>query len=228
MRLRFILSLAVAVAMTESYAGAQTELPFKINVLENSEFEADGAANDTLTIVPPPGWIVTGSATQAGYGVSAVLPERGLGEHFLAGGPLDSVSTATQQFVVTDPLSALYIDSWYINFEFTALLGGNSSEGDHSIAEVQFADSAGVTIRAVSVGPVTAMDRSNQTVMLPVDTYGMVPPGTRRIVCTVTMTRLDGVYNNAYCDALSLVVFVSTAVEASSWSKVKELFKVER
>ena len=151
MCLRLMLSLAVVLAMTESYAGAQTELPFYINVLENAEFEADGAASDTLAMVPPPGWIVTGSATQVRYGASGFFPARGLGDHFLAGGPLESVSTAAQQFVVTDPHSALYIDNSYVYFEFVALLGGTSSEGDQSIVEVQFADSAGVTTNAVLV-----------------------------------------------------------------------------
>jgi hypothetical protein len=62
----------------------------------------------------------------------------------------------------------------------------------------------------VQLGPVTADDRNGLTSLLLRSQNGPVPPGTRQIHVVLTMTRLDGDYNDGYADNISLSLLVPT------------------
>jgi hypothetical protein len=183
-----------------------------------------------VTTNPPPGWLVTGNATQARYGASSIFPGASseYGSQFLAGGPGSAVSTATQQFVATEHDTQLYIDIDYVSFELRAWLGGTSSQGDEATVELQCKDGLGNLLKSQVLGPVTAAERNGETVLLLRQTSGRVPAGTRHIDCIVTMTRLDGSYNNAFADDLILYFIIPDAVAPTSWSGIKSLYRETR
>ena len=56
----------------------------------------------------------------------------------------------------------------------------------------------------LTVGPVTAAERGNQTKLLPRSALSTLPVGTRRIQITITSTRVDGTYTDGYADNLTL------------------------
>jgi hypothetical protein len=214
--------------MVTGYAQAQTELVPYVNVLANASFETDGAAEDELTIVAPPEWQVTGNATQVRFGAGGLFPAApgATGQHFLAGGPGSGVSTVTQQFVVTETYGLQHdIDIGLAGFELVAWLGGATTEADYSVCELRFADAMGATLAVFTLGPVTAADRGGQTCLLPRGIWGMVPIGTRLVEYRVTMTRVDGTYNNGYCDETGFVVIVADQVQPTKWGALKALHR---
>ena len=56
----------------------------------------------------------------------------------------------------------------------------------------------------LQIGPVTPADRGNKTVLLPRAASGAVPAGTRRILVTLTATRVNCCYDDAYADRIGL------------------------
>jgi uncharacterized protein (TIGR03437 family) len=75
---------------------------------------------------------------------------------------------------------------------------------------VRFKDPGDAVIGNASMGPVTASDRNNQTVLLPRRAAGQVPIGTRKIEVLLEISRVTGAYNDGYADNLSLILDVCT------------------
>jgi len=65
---------------------------------------------------------------------------------------------------------------------------------------------AAPTLGHTLIGPVLAADRQNVTGMVPRDTTGTVPVGTRSVQIELQMTRQSGLINDAAADNLELVL----------------------
>lgn len=201
------------------------------NLFENPGAEDGAASPDGQTVVPVPGWMTSGNFTVVGYGTPGDFPTAtdpgpsDRGDNFFAGGPDNASSTALQ--VIDVPGDDIgQIDAGWVGFEMYGYLGGFADEEDNAVLSVVYKDAQGAILSSTTIGPATAADRGNQTGLLsqfPV--WGVVPPGTRRIELILTMTRVDGPYNNAFADNLFIWLIVADPVEPSTWGGIKASFK---
>jgi hypothetical protein len=179
------------------------------NLLVNPGAEEGPAADDETTPSPPDfPWAPTEGFAQVHYGVStfpsaALSASIGGGSAFFAGGRI-SVSTAVQEMNVSG--AAPEIDAGGIVVILSGHLGGYLTQTDAAKVEVEFVDGFGALQGPTAViGPVTALDRQDETTLLPRDTAVSVPLGTRKLRLRVTATRgPNGVYNDGYADKLNV------------------------
>lgn len=181
---------------------------FGAELVVNGDAELATGASDASTQFPIPGWTVTGSATAVKYGTPNFptttdpgSPTRGI--NFFAGGP-GGDSSISQSVDVSAGASA--IDSGDVVAALSGYLGGFSSQADNTTFTATFRNGSGVTLDSAVIGPVTPAERSNASGMLLRNTNVPVPTGTRTILLTANMTRLEGSYNDGYADDLSLVL----------------------
>ncbi len=163
-----------------------------------------GAETGTTT-----GWLVTGGAQTVEYGTPDFPTITGpgpaqRGAWFFSGGSNDAVSTLSQ----TIPLSAWngVIAAGRAECTLAAFLGGYSSQDDNAILNVDFRDGNGVSLLARTLGPITAADRGSVTGLISRQSVLFLPTSTASAVVTVTCTRVSGSWNDAYIDAMSLVL----------------------
>ncbi|MCX6364667.1 MAG: phosphoesterase, partial [Actinobacteria bacterium] len=88
----------------------------------------------------------------------------------------------------------------------SARLGGYAGQQDNATVVAHFLDSGGVDLKTLQIGPVTVSDRSGLTKFLPRTATVAVPAQTTGITIVITSTRVDGQYNDAYVDNVSLVL----------------------
>ena len=195
-----LLSLVLALAL--SGVAAQGA-----NLLQNPGAEAGAGGADSSGAMPPPGWQVTGDETVVQYGASGGFPDQTVsaaiqgGKNFFAGGNAPS-STATQTVDVSSAAGA--IDANTETVSLSADLGGYSSQTDRATVAATYLSAAGASLGSLTLGPVTAADRNDQTTLLPRTAAGTVPSGTRSISVVITSTRDDGSYNDGYADNVLL------------------------
>jgi len=179
------------------------------NLILNGDAESNVGSNNSSTIVTPSHWKTTGQFTAIQYGASGGFPTSTTpgppdrGKNFFAGGNA-AVSTATQ----TISLSAYStdIDAGLDQFAFSAWIGGYEAQGDNAVVSLTFKTAAGTTLGSATLGPVTPAERNDVTEFLDVHKVAAVPKGTRQAIVSVTDTREDGSYNDAYVDDISLVL----------------------
>lgn len=182
---------------------------FGSNLIINAGADVGLGSPDRGTVSSIPGWLTTGTFTALQYGVTLSVTDPGppnRGPNFFAGGensPGTTVSTATQNIDVSDAATA--IDGGMVSYNLSGYLGGYASNGDNAALTATF-QSAGGTLGAVTIGPVTVADRNSITQLLQRSISGVLPSGTRSIKLLLTMTRTDGAYDDAYADSLSLVL----------------------
>jgi hypothetical protein len=188
------------------------------NLLVNGNAESGTGSSDSSTTapVPIPGWTTTPNITEHTYDPagSAAFPDVnasaaiGGGNQFFAGGPDNAtdntVERATQNVDVS--AAATEIDAGTLTATLSADLGGFSTQGDNAAVTATFLSPAGAQLGTLTVGPVTAADRSNTTQLLHRSAARTVPPGTRAVRVVLTATKTDGAYNDAYADNLSLTL----------------------
>lgn len=128
----------------------------------------------------------------------------GGGAQLFAGGSDANVSAGTQ--VVDVSSAASVIDTGAVVAHLSAYLGGIDDEEDYADVTVAFLPASGdqPLIPPARIGPVTAADRGFQTNLLRRATDRALPAGTRRILITITSTRLVGIYTDGYADNLAL------------------------
>jgi len=176
------------------------------NLVVNPGAEADPAT--------PAGWTTTnGFATELyGQGGFPDAPADG-GARLFTGGPdpgAGGVATAAQTIDVT--VAAPEIDAGRVTAALSALLGGFSSQADQATVTLQFlAASGGETGPALTIGPVTDVDRGGVSAMLPRSGSAAVPSGTRTLAVTITATRFAGSYDDGYADNVSVSLTASAA-----------------
>ena len=131
-----------------------------------------------------PNWGVTsGHFTVAPYNgdgfpnVQTDLVPGNHGYNLFAGG--DMTDTVATQFIDPSAASAL-IDAGGVNYSLSADLGGWQTL-DNNAVKATFLDNMFSLISSVTIGPVTAADRSNLTGLLNRTAAGLVPAGTRWI-----------------------------------------------
>lgn len=200
LRTRLVLAAAALAAALPSAAHAA--IPSG-NLLANPGGEQGTGAGNASDAPPLPGWTTTPSFTIVAYGAPnfptpAESARNGGGSNFLAGGPSNAESMATQ--IVDISAAAPEIDAGGVHATLEALLGGYSSQADSARAEATFLGAAGQALGVMSIGPVTPLERNSQSVFLPRGTSAAVPAGTRSVDVRVIATRSEGSYNDGYAD----------------------------
>jgi hypothetical protein len=162
---------------------------------------------------PVPGWVVSSAFTVVNYKTSgdgsgfpkvtdSGPPDRQ--NQFFAGGQNAAISTATQEIDLT--ANAADINAGLVTFDLTGWFGGYLTDDDNAALGIDFYNGT-TKLTSGSIGGVTAADRNNQTGLLFRGATGVpMPVNTTRLVLTLTMTRLNGTFNDGYADSLSLVL----------------------
>lgn len=200
------------------------------NLFDNPDAEDGSASPDGQTVVQVPGWTTSGNFTVVGYGTPGEFPTTGdpgpsnRGNNFFAGGPDNATSTALQVIDVPSGWEGV-IDGGWVGFQMAGYFGGFAAEEDNAILDLACKDAQGAVLSSAAIGPVTAADRGNQTGLLARWWAWQVPPGTRRFDLLLTMTRVDGSYNNAFADVLYFELFVVDPVEPTTWGGIKASYK---
>jgi hypothetical protein len=184
-----------------------------------------GATPGSSSVVAPQDWSPSGNFTVVQYGSalkrrppvlgalptfpsSAYAESTGGGTNYFAGGPDNTSSGATQ---VIDLQNDAALDGQIDEGEQVATLsgdlGGSSSEPAEMMVTASFLSATGVSLGSLSIGPVSAADRNDQTVLLARSATVFVPKMTRTI--DVIMNAGGGApnqYDTAFADNLSLTV----------------------
>lgn len=183
-----------------------TSVAYGANLLANPGAELGIGSLDGTVVETVPGWVTTGNFTAAQYGTASQVnnPPPGPGTNYFAGGP-NNAQSAAQQAVNVSSLAA-DIDAGNDSCAIGGWLAGFSSDDDNAVFTANFLDAAGHTNGSVWIGPVQSADRTSTTAFLNRLATQPLPPGTRSILCTLVMTRLNGSYNDGYADNLSLVI----------------------
>jgi len=167
--------------------------------LLNADFSAD-----------IPSWVRSANFTTDGYG----LPDADLdfttpgppdeGKQYFYGGPSNPASSAYQDIDISQ--SASIIDAGVVKYSLIGWLGGYSSQNDNAVLTVQFMNWGGTVLGTVTLGPVLAADRNNQSGLLQRTATGTIPAGARMAHLLLSMTRTDGSDNDGIADSLSLIL----------------------
>ncbi len=194
------------------------------NLVVNAGAELNAGAGDAGTAAAPACWTAAGGFGAVQYGVTGFpTANSGYGVNFFAGGPNNAASSASQTIDVS-ALSA-QIDTGTATATLSALLGGKTTQSDNMTVKVTFQSAGGATLGTLTIGPVTAANRSNAT-MVSRSGSVTVPAQTRTVAIAMTATRTDDTYNDAYADNLSLVFTVPAAamepIPDRSYSTFKE------
>jgi uncharacterized protein (TIGR03437 family) len=148
--------------------------------------------------------------------VDDIVPQ-GHGNNYFAGGKAATNSSLTQSISLSSGAST--IDAGSVVFALSGYVGAYGSHRDYPIVQVAFQDAGGnsLTIASQNVSGTTSKlaqlpqtspnDRANQDNGLMFRrVIGLVPANARTAVVTVTFTHIDGSYNEAYADNLSLIL----------------------
>jgi hypothetical protein len=198
------------------------------NLLVNPGAELGDPSLSGYSSVTVPGWTVTGTPTVIEYGTLRRFPlglptplpplpaflgfpslnsePPGGGVQFFGGGPV-ATSTLTQ---TVDLSGAKHeIDNGTVPYTLSADLGGFTIDPSRATVNVIFYGADQQKLGTGQIGPVTALDRGFQTELLPRETSGTIPVGTRSAQVFVNFTDLNpvlGNYNNAYADNISFTI----------------------
>jgi hypothetical protein len=202
----------VALAALPSLAG-QAFAATTPNILKNPDAEA-GAGSSDGSVVAVPGWTETNGAsfTAVKYGATGGFPTgtspgpKTRGKNFFAGGPNDENSSIVASQTVKMKPYHKAIDKGTVTYSLQGYLGGQGTDNDQALIEIDFKDKDGFLIDSATLPAVTATDRNNVTGLLKRTVKGSIPMGTRSIYVQLIFDRIDGTYNNAYADNLSLTL----------------------
>jgi len=202
--------LAVAVA-----AAALAALPTvpQGNLIRNPGAEAGQPSQSGETTVPIPNWTTTSTFTVAPYGgggapdfftfpPASESQRIGGGKNFFSGGFEAGTSTAAQTINVAG--AAPFVDQHLVGASLAGWLGGFLSETDPGTVTADFVGGSGAVLSSLTVGPVTPDERDRDLKFVQKTAAGEVPTGTRAIRVTMTAVEVDGTYDDAYFDNLSL------------------------
>jgi hypothetical protein len=211
----FVAVLVAGLVPASTAATARAMVPSG-NLIINGGGEVGTGSSDSATTAPAPipGWTSTTNFTEHTYDPagSANFPDTNAsaaiagGSQFFAGGPDNgtgnSIETATQTVDVS--MAAAEIDTAVVAATLSADLGGFASQEDQAEVAATFLGAAGQQLGELTIGPVTAEDRSDTTKFLVRTGSAAVPQGTRTIRVTMTASKFAGAYNDAYLDNISL------------------------
>ena len=188
------------------------------NLLSNGGIEGSGAARK-IDQAPGlrDGWSRTsGRFTYARYGMTGGPPPLFAaarwegGENAFWGGPTNTNSSATQTVDVS--ADAPSIDEGLATADLAADLGGRGTQNDRMAATARFLDSGGNQLGSFAIGPVTAAERTNRTVLLRRSQSAAIPTSTRKIQVGLDATWATGSTNDAYADNVKLTLHAALPV----------------
>ncbi len=208
MALRVVVS-GVALACAGVVCPAMAAGGLGSNLIVNGDAELD-AGSSSGNVVPVTGFTTTGEFTVVQYNAGGGFPtatdpgplDRGL--NFFGGGPSSGSSSGSQ--LIDLGFGSSVIDAGAASFKLSAFLGGFASQGDNAVLTVQFEDALHAALGTASIGPVSNVDRGDQTGLLFRESAGLVPVGSRFAAVNLQLTRTAGSYDDGYADNLSLVV----------------------
>jgi uncharacterized protein (TIGR03437 family) len=175
------------------------------NLLVNPAAEGGPAAASGHDIaVDIPGWTRTTPFSVERYPPAAMPGSPNRGAALFTAGADSDFSTGVQDVDVS--AAAALIDSGRVQYSASGWLGGYTSAGGSTNVTVEFRDWNDARLGAVSLGPVTSVERGGKAELLARSSAGVVPAGARQIRVAVTMTQ-------GCADDLSLVLS-STATPA--------------
>jgi uncharacterized protein (TIGR03437 family) len=190
-------------------SGAPATSLFNTNIVVNGNAEAPTGADVGDFALDLFGWVRTAGFTADQYAANSDLSatdpgpsDRGASYFF--GGPGSASATAVQDVDLS--AAATQIDTGKVTFNFSAWLGGYSSQNDNMTAKIEFRNWANATLGSTTLGPVMSADRGNNSALLQKSQTGGVPSGTRYVRITLTSTRTDGSDNDGLADDVSLVL----------------------
>jgi hypothetical protein len=200
-----VLALVLMSALQAAAAAAPSSL-IGPNLVVNGNAEAGPALPKS---VGAQGWATTGHFTAVNYGYdgypNSLSPgPTGRGYRLFTGGTNDPLSTASQAIDVSGLGPA--IDAGKIQYNFSAFIGGYSSQRDYATVTATFYNASHTRLNSVQLGPVTSADRQGITSLLRRQSSGSVPAGTRTIGVKVVSTRTEGASNDGYTDNISLTL----------------------
>lgn len=200
-------------------APATTQSLLGVNIIYNGDAEKGaGLTDDTSFPLDIPRWVRSSDFATDNYinldSVPANVtgpPDRG--KLFFYGGQT-VVSTGYQDIDISS--ASGNVDLGQIRYNFSAWIGGYSSQEDNCVVTIQFRNWAGTVLGTAKLGPVTSSDRGGTTGMLLRTTSGTIPAGTRYANVLMTSTRLEGLDNDGYADSLSLILSLGGGAPAIS------------
>jgi hypothetical protein len=199
------------------------------NLIVNGDAEDGSAGVNAYDVVSVPGWTTTSNLSVYRYNSDGRFPNFvspgpvNRGNNFFGGGPANGFSNsskASQTIYLSSGSEA--IDSGNTQFDLSGFLGGYSIKQDEAMVIASFLDTNNVKLSSASIGPVTFLDRLDNTLglfvtgLLARNTSGLVPIGTRSILVELNMSaavrggNFNLYYNDAYADNLALVLTDAT------------------
>jgi hypothetical protein len=205
-------ALRTAALVASTLVGASAwATPLLSNIIVNGNAEANLGDPNFGSVVVPAAWTTTGnfSATQYAAGGSLDLNTAaslalGGGINYFSGGIDNGFSTASQSIDLSDLAGS--IDGGLITAAFSALIGGFNVQEDNMTVEAIFRDATNAALLTLTLGPVSATERANESTLLARAANAVLPAGARSVDVVMTSRRLAGFYNDGYADNLSLVL----------------------
>jgi hypothetical protein len=190
-----------------SATGLWAQVALDRQLLVNPGAEDGPAATADNLIVAPVGWDTRGT----NFTVEADGPNNGIddlekarvhgGRAYFSGGPNNALSLAVQDVDVS-PVAA-DVDSGHLLAILGAQMTGYGHQDDSATTTLTFLNVQGQPLGAgVTLGP----QSGNGGTWRFLRGVGVVPSGTRILRVTLTARRLEGAYNDANWDNLSLVL----------------------
>lgn len=190
-------------------SGAPASSLFNTNIVVNGNAEAPTGADVGAFALDLFGWVRSAGFTADQYAANNDLSTTDpgpsdRGASFFYGGPDSATATAVQDIDLS--AATTQIDTGKATFNFSAWLGGYSSQNDNMSAKVEFRNWANSVLGSTTLGPVMSADRGNNSGLVQKSQTGGVPSGTRYVRITLTSTRTDGSDNDGLADDVSLVL----------------------
>ncbi len=175
------------------------------NLIRNADAEAGPGGGGEVVAIPE--WEVGPNFTAVKYDAPGGYPTSteaapGGGANFFAGGNNNAESSA-HQFVDLGPYSKV-IDAQRAEAIVSAWFGGFLGQNDSITIDVFFRNEIGNDVGQMTLGPVSAADRENQTKFVLRQTAKAVPAGTTHAIVRMLSTRTLGDSNDGYADNLEL------------------------
>ncbi|CAF4019017.1 unnamed protein product, partial [Adineta steineri] len=115
-------------------------------------------------------------------------------------GQVSDVTSMWQYVNMTSSINPVLIDNQTVRFNFSAWIGGYSSQDDNVQVSLTFINQLNQAVGSTIVlGPVLAVDRGSVSELLFKQTSGLVPTSARSSLVTVTITRTAGISDNDGC-----------------------------
>lgn len=190
--------------------------PLNANLATNGSFEDSSLPGSPLEITNPKSWFGTASdpVEVRTYGSSSIVPSSGFAFANGLGGLVlaqkFSANASLRRLFDVSADSAL-INSGRLNCYLEAWLGGIANDQDMAEMRVRFLGVSGTQVGGtgglVILGPVTQIDRANQTTLLKRSADVLIPPGTVTIEAEILFTNFCCSGGFGLADGIRVVLY---------------------